>query len=321
MKVLITGGMGVIGAFVAEKFVQEEHRPVLYSRHRDDKLIRGIADRVDIELGDILDLPRLIEVIKKYLITHIIHTAAFVGALSQADPALSVQVNVMGTVNILEAARLFGVERVVYTSAKGVYGDVRGKHGHPTYQPLNEDHPKNPVRIYDAAKFMGENSGLFYHSHYGLDFVALRFSTTYGPGKTARHGKMGVTSAIVENPFCGKPFRAAKGGDQKDDFIYSKDAALGVYLACTAKALKHRIFNIGTGAGVTLHDFARAVKQYLPQAEIEIGAGLDYMDAPASYYSVYDISRARDELGYEPRFDLSRGIGDYFEFLRKIFES
>ena len=319
MRVLITGGMGVIGAMAAEKFVQEGHRPVLFARHRDDNLIRPIAQEVDIELGDVADLPRLLHVVKAHRITHIVHAAALVGAVSATNPALSVQVNVMGTVNVLEAARLFDVRRVVYTSAKGVYGHIGGEYGHPTYRPLPEDHPKNPVRIYESAKLMGENVGLYYHANLGVDFVALRFSTTYGPGKTARHGKMGITSQIVETPFFGKPFRIPKGGDQRDDFIYNKDSALGIYLACTAEKFTHRVFNIGSGVGVTLRDVAKAVQQRLPKTIIEIGPGLDFLDAaPTSYYSVYDITLARQELGYRPHYDLERGIGDYLATLERM---
>src|SRR5438105_10985600 len=89
MKVLITGGMGVIGAETSRKFVQEGHRPVIYARHRDDSLIGDIIDAIDIELGDVTDLPRLLDVIKRRQITHIVHAAAFVGAVSAQNPALS----------------------------------------------------------------------------------------------------------------------------------------------------------------------------------------------------------------------------------------
>jgi UDP-glucose 4-epimerase len=318
MKVLITGGMGVIGAEASRKFVQEGHRPVLYARHRDDALVRDILDSVDIELGDILDLPRLLQVIKNHQVTHIVHAAAFVSALAQANPALSVQVNVMGTVNVLEAARILDARRVVYTSAKGIYGPVTGEYGHPIYKPLPEDYPKNPQRIYDAAKFMGENMGLYYATHHGVDFVALRFATTYGHGKTERHGKMGVPSQLVENAFFGRPFRLAKGGEQRDDFIYNKDSALGIYLACVTPKVSSRVFNIGSGAGVTLSDFARTILGYLPDAEIEIGPGLDYLTFPFPVYSVFDISRASRELGYRPRFGLREAIGDYLDSLGKL---
>ena len=318
MRVLITGGMGVIGSLTTEKFLQEGYRPVVFARHRDDRLIRLIVDHVDIELGDVTDLPRLLEVIKKHRITHIIHAAAFVGAVSAANPALSVQVNVLGTVNVLEAARLFDIQRVVYTSAKGVYGHIDGQYGHPDYEPLPEEHAKNPVRIYDSAKLMGEHAGLHYQANHGVDFVALRFATTYGPGKTARHGKMGITSDLIESAFAGRPFLLAKGRDQKDDFIYNKDVALGIYLACVTKRLSRRVFNIGSGVGVTLTDMANALKEHLPQAVIEIGPGLNYLDAPTQYYSVYDISRARQDLGFSPQFDLAKGIGDYLAILERL---
>jgi UDP-glucose 4-epimerase len=318
MKVLITGGMGVIGAETSRKFVLEGHRPVVFARHRDERLIADILDKVDIELGDLLDMPRLLQVIKTRRVTHIVHTAAFVGAVSQANPALSVQVNVMGMVNVLEAARLFDVKRVVYTSAKGIYGAVLGEYGHPTYKRMQEDMPKNPIRIYDSAKLMGEHVGLYYQANMDIDVVVLRFATTYGPGKTARHGKMGVTSQIIENPARGVPFHLAQGGDQQDDFIYNKDSALGIYLATVTENLKSRVFNVGSGVGATLHDFARILRRHLPSADIEIGPGLNFFNSPYPMSGIYDISRAREELGYAPQFDLDRGIADYLEGLKRL---
>src|SRR3990170_3832090 len=318
MKVLITGGMGVIGAETSRKFVLEGHRPVIFARHRDERLIADILDEVDIELGDLLDMPRLLQVIKTRNVTHIVHTAAFVGAVSQANPALSVQVNVMGMVNVLEAARLFEVKRVVYTSAKGIYGAVLGEYGHPTYKRMQEDMPKNPIRIYDSAKLMGEHVGLYYQANMGIDVVVLRFAATYGPGKTARHGKMGVTSQIVENPARGLPFHLAQGGDQQDDFIYNKDSALGIYLATVTENLRSRVFNIGSGAAATLNDFARILRRHIPGADIQIGPGLNFFNTPYPMSGIYDISRARQELGYTPQFDLERGIADYLDSLKRL---
>ncbi|MGP0092020.1 MAG: NAD-dependent epimerase/dehydratase family protein [Xanthobacteraceae bacterium] len=318
MRVLITGGMGVIGAETSRKFVQEGHRPLIYARHRDEKLLADILDRVDIELGDVLDLPRFLDVIKRHKVTHVVHAAAFVGAVSQANPALSVQVNVMGMINVLEAARLMDVRRVVYTSAKGVYGPVLGEHGFPKYRPMPEDMPKNPKRIYDSAKLMGEHAGIYYAENMGIDVVILRFATTYGPGKTTRHGKMGVTSQIVENPFHGLPFHHPQGGEEKDDFIYNKDSALGIYLATTAGKLTNRVFNIGSGVGQTLNDFATVLRRHIPNADIRIGPGLNFLGMPYPAHGIYDISRARAELGFEPQYDLEHGIIDYLATLRRL---
>lgn len=317
MRVLITGGMGVIGAEATRKFVREGHRPVLYARHRDESLISDILDKVDIELGSILDRARLTEVFKSRGITHVVHTAAYISALSAKHPAESVEINVMGTVNILEAARDAKVERVVYTSAKGIYGPLTGEYGAPTYKPITEDHRKEPKRIYDSAKLMGENTTLYWGT-LGLDVVVLRFATTYGPGKTTRHGNMGVTSQIIERPASGQPFHLAQGGDEKDDFIYNKDSALGIFLAATAQNLQSRVFNIGTGVPTTLKDVAAILRRHLPNAVIEVGPGLNFLGAAYPMYGIYDISRAQRELGYKPEYDLERGIADYLESLQKL---
>jgi len=318
VKALITGGMGVIGAETSRKFVKEGHRPVIFARHRDESLIGDILDKVDIELGDILDMPRILQAIKKHKVTHVVHTAAFVGAVSAANPALSIQVNVMGLVNVLEASRALDVQRVVFTSAKGVYGPTSGEHGYPTYKPISEDMPKNPKRIYDSAKFMGENICNYYHDNMGIETVSLRFASTYGPGKTARHGPMAVMSRIVENPAHGLPFKIEQGGDDKDDFIYNKDSANGIYLATVAGKLKSRVFNIGTGVGVTLRDFERVIKRHIPNAVMEVGPGLNFYGFPYPATSVYDITRAREELGYKPEYDLEKGITDYLASLKTL---
>jgi UDP-glucose 4-epimerase len=318
MKVLITGGMGVIGAETSRKFVKEGHRPVIFARHRDDSLIGDIADKVDVELGDVLDMPRILQAIKQHQVTHIVHAAAFVGAVSAANPALSIQVNVLGLVNILEAARALDVKRVVFTSAKGVYGPVTGEYGSPTCTPMSEDLPAKPKRIYDSAKFMGENVCAYYNDNMGIETVSLRFASTYGPGKTARHGPMAVMSRIVENPAQGLPFRLEQGGDDKDDFIYNKDSARGIYLATMVKNLDNRVFNIGTGIGVTLKDVAAILRKHLPNAVIDVGPGLNFLGSPYPMHGVYDISRAQKELGYQPEYDLERGIADYLESLQRL---
>jgi UDP-glucose 4-epimerase len=318
VKVLITGGMGVMGAETSRRFVREGHRPVIYARHRDDNLVGDIVERIDFEAGDIVDLPRLLDVIKRHKVTHIVHAAAFVGAVSAQNPALSVQVNVMGTVNVLEAARLFDVRRVVFTSSKGTYGPILGEHGAPTYRPIPEDMPQKPKRIYDSAKLMSEHACLYYAENHGVDTAVLRFATTYGPGKTARHGKMGVTSAIVESPFHGLPFHHPQGGEAKDDFVYNKDSALGIYLATVADKVPSRVYNIGSGTGQTLNDFAAALRKRIPGADIRIGPGLNFLGMPYPPHGVYDITRARTELGFKPEYDIDRGVADYLDSLKRM---
>ena len=317
MNLLITGGMGVIGSMVARRFVQEGYRPVLMARHLDRSLIHLFENQVDIELGDVLDFPKILSVIQSYKITHIIHTAALIGVLSHKNPPQSVKINVIGTLNILEAARFMKVQRVVYTSAKGVYGDITGEYDHPTCKPFNEDHPKNPSRIYESAKLMGEHMGQFYHRTYGLEFVALRFSQTYGPGKTVtKWGGRAIPSQIIEGGYLGKTVKVEKGGDQKSDFIYTRDVAHGIYLACMAHEIHYPAYNIGTGVGVTLKDFAEEVKRLIPEADIQIGPGLNYIGERR--YGIFDITRAQEDLGFYPQFTLRKSVEDYIETLKQL---
>lgn len=317
MKILITGGMGVIGSMVSSRFVDEGLRPVVMARTMDTNLIAPIRDRVDIELADVLDFPRIASIIQQYGITHIIHTAALVGAVSAKNPPQSVHINVIGTLNIFEAARLMKVSRVVYTSAKGVYGHITGEYGHPAYRPITEEHMKSPVRIYESAKLMGEHIGQYYCRTYGIEYAALRFGMTFGPGKTVRHGERSLVSQIVEGAYAGKPVRIEKGGDVRNEMIYTKDAAYSVFLAATVPELPHDAYNIGM-AGVTLKEVATEVKRLIPAADIEVGPGLHYMAGPVHPYCVFDHRRAREALGFVPQFTLAGALSDYLESLKRI---
>lgn len=319
MGILITGGMGVLGSMVTEELVTRGARPVLYARHPDRTLLpAAVLDEVEYVRGDVLDLPNLVHAICRHRVTRIIHMAALLIGEAQENPYLGFKVNAEGTVNVFEAARMTDVARVVYTSSKSVYGAVLPPYGHPTYEPLPEDAPKNPVRVYDVTKLAGEHMGLNYVASFRLDVVILRFASTFGPGKLARHGPVSWHSRIIENAMRGRPARLPQGGDQPDDMIYHRDIAHAIVLACHAEGLPHRVFNIGRGQASTMREFADAVRRVIPGAQIEIGPGLDYYGSGIPYYSVYDISRARKALGFEPRYDLEAGVRDYVATMQRL---
>lgn len=318
---LITGGTGALGSFVTRRLVETGIEPVIYSRHKDISLIRDIEKKVIIVEGDILDFDKLLQTIKAYNIKRIIHMAAMLGE-SESNPPKAIRINAEGTATILDAALRCEVDRVVYTSAKGVYSEAKGEHAHPTYKPITEDYPaENSLGFYGLTKLFGEKLGFQYEQKYGIHFIAIRLSSTYGPGKLLKHGASSTTSMpvrMIDNAMLGKPTRMDQGADQKNDFIYSKDVGNGIALACVTKGVKHRLFNIGSGMASTLLDFADAVKKVYPQAEIEIGPGLDYLRMGFNLYSVYDISRARGELGFVPQYDLERGVRDYVEMSNQL---
>jgi UDP-glucose 4-epimerase len=317
---LVIGGTGVMGQFVTRQLVAQRNRPVVLCASGQAGLIADVRDHVELVRADLRDADAIERVVRENHITCIAHLGAIIGAQAEDNPRLAVQVDVEGTVNVLEAARLNNVRRVVYTSTKAAYGAITGEFGHPTYKPLTEDYPPSPADVYGLTKLASEHLGQTYSKRHGLEFIALRFASTLGPGKTRRHGSHAVNASIIENALAGKPTRIATGGDVVQDTIYNADSARGIIAALTSPTPRHQVFNIGTGRGITLHDLANAVRHFFPDAQIDIGPGDSYMPAGSTpYYCILDISRARDELHYEPMFaDPVEIVRDYIAVSRAL---
>ncbi len=322
--VLVTGGTGTIGSLVTRRLVEKGIKPVIYDLNADTRLIKDIVPRVTLIKGNVLDLTGLIDAIKKNGVEHIIHLATVIDPTMQLPPKTTYEVMVQGTVNVLEAARLMDVKRVVAASSKAVYSDAAGDYAHPTYKPITEDYPKFAPNctLYGASKLFCERYGTNFTQKYGVDVVFLRFASTFSPGKQAGHGPLASVSRIVDNAIQGKPTVIPKGGDQKEDFVYSKDVANALVLASFAGPLEHHVFHIGSGQGHTLVDVANIVRKLFPGASIEIGPGLDFLGIGIKAHFIFDISRARKELGYEPQYSLEAAIKDYIDTVRdlKYFE-
>lgn len=318
MKTLITGGTGVNGAATARLLVSRGERPVLLDNRVDVSLIADIADGVDVVSGDILDGAGLKEIVAAHGITHIAHMAALMPGPAEANPSLAIAIGVDGTLNVLEAARACGVRRVVYTSSNAFVGDIRGKHGHPDFVPLDESLPPNPADLYGVTKVCSETLGNYYRKRYGVEFVALRYPSIYGPGKLARHGVLALYGKIIEDAMAGREVSIPQGGDQRNDAVYVGDVAHSIVLALNAEGLTQWTFNIGTGRGVTLKDFADVLKHLFSEARIDIGPGLDFRDGYKQSYCVFDITKAREQLGYSPQYDLEKGIDDYIKSIRRL---
>lgn len=318
MKVLVTGGLGVNGAWVVRELLQAGHEPVSVDNREDLSLVHDVANEFAHHLGNVLEVDELSALCMRERIDCIAHLAAIVGA--DEDPYLGFSVNAQGTVAVLEAARRAGVRRVVFTSSKAVYGPIRGEYAYPTYQPLPEDHPRATfpaMWVYSASKLLSEEAGRLFGERYGLEFVALRFSTIFGAGKKARHGPIGVLSQIVENAMLGEGTTIPAGGDERDDMVYVKDVARGIVAAIATPALESWAFNIGSGRLASLEQFSRSVKQEIADVEISVGPGRNYLQLPDTY-CLLDISRARTELGYEPTFNLDHAVRDYAETMRQL---
>jgi UDP-glucose 4-epimerase len=318
MKILLTGGLGVNGAWVTRKLVERGYRPIVLENRIDLSLVGSdLASGIEVVEADITDRDGLAGVLSEHKIQRIVHMAALITGI-QADMQKGFDVNAAGTVNVLEAASRAGVERIVYTSSRSAYGHIDGPKAHPIYEPITEDHPQRPFLVYDVCKVASEGMGRNYARMRGLQFVALRFAQIFGPGKLQRHGPYGLFSQLVESPLAGRPVKIPRGGDQRDDVIYVDDIAEAIVQAVLHPRPSYDAYNISRGVGTTLHDFADAVRKVVPNAQIEIGGGLDYHGLGACYCGIMDNTRASVDLGFRPRFDLDSGVAHYIETMRKL---
>jgi UDP-glucose 4-epimerase len=310
-SVLITGGAGFLGAHAARALAQRGDRVVLY-----DNVSTGLPqnllpfrDRVKLVHGDILDLSFLMRTMKAEEVKRIIHTAALVNFASTIEkPALTAKINIEGTINVLEASRILGIERFMDISSEEVYGQF-------PYEPLEEDHPVSPIIPYSITKVAAQRYEEFFHTFFGLDVVIIRTSWVYGWGlPRARPPR-----TFVENSLRGIPMEMETGGDHRVDHTYIDDFVQGALLAFDVKEPKNRIFNVASGKSYTFKEMAEMVEKIVPGAKISVGPGLlkyaDGVSAPQK--GALSIERARSELGYQPRFELFEGLRKYADSLRR----
>lgn len=307
-KYLVIGGNGVIGHFVARRLVRQGHRPVIMSRGGDTTLIADILARCDNLRGDMTDAKLVDQIVRTNRISHIVHLGAVLPSVSEVNPPLAIRLNVEGTANVLEAAKNNGVKRVVMASSKGVYGRAKGQYDAPSYTPIPET-LADPDNVYGISKWTSELLGRWYRQKHGVEFVALRFGATIGPGKIARHGgSFSRYSVVIENAMAGKPVEINSGADAICDGLFNDEAARGVICALQTPDVKHDVYNIATGTGFTLREYAAAVTRLYPKADISIPSNTRSSGAGNI---VLDVSRARADLDFVADSNVDRMLEAY----------
>jgi nucleoside-diphosphate-sugar epimerase len=268
-------------------------------------------ERIKLVRGDVTNVPDLLGAIQQAQPDCIVHTAALLGAAVDNAPYTAHKVNVDGTVNVMEAARLTGVKRVVYTSTMGVYSWVASG-------PMTESQPFGPKALYAATKLAGEQIALAYGARYGVDVVVVRYAVAYGYGVfSAGSGYGRVIAPMLEQAARGEPTTVQRLQPflNLNEFVYVKDMARAAALAAHAQGLQDRAFNIGTGVLSDLTDLVDAVKQELPDAQVTIEEPFGPLQPNPTRFP-YDLTRAREQLGYEPAYPLSVGVHDYLQLIR-----
>lgn len=301
MKILVTGGSGAIGSFVVEELIGRGHEVVVFDRddpnHKEVSFVKG----------DILDQNEVGEIVSE--VDSVIHMAAILPPECERDPFLAEKINVGGTLNVLDAAGDTGT-RVVCLSSKGALGPMTGEYAHPRYEAVSESHQRNPVNVYGATKMAVEHYCLAYSKNKGTDVSVVRLASTWGPGKGPRHGELDLISQIIEGVARGDPIHVF-GGDQGNDLVYYADIAQGLVKLSESKNLPHLTYHIGSGKVVKLNEFREVLLELFPESKINIEGGLNYFNKIEPTYCLMDISRTRREVGYEPKYDIEKGVKDY----------
>ncbi len=308
MTKLITGGTGYVGAELARLLVARGESAVLLDININRYRVEDIEKDVKIIQGDLGDFPEVLNAVKDNHITEIYHLGSMLTFASEVNPWASFRSNVIGTYNILEAARLFGVEKVMFTSTIGTFG--------LQMEEICTDFSiQRPLTMYGCGKLYGEGLGRYYRDKFGLDFRSIRYALMIGPNvRTAGHW----APAMVEDTILGKPHESIYAlPESTASLIYVKDAARAADMVLQApkENIKMVNYNVaGIPAVVTAKDIEAALTRRYPETRITYN---DEQMLPAlkthSVMKVFDDSYARNEWGWKPQYNTLESIIDVFE--------
>jgi nucleoside-diphosphate-sugar epimerase len=309
MSVLVTGA-GLIGASFAQWAIKRGERVVFLDPEPRTEFLKtklGTADYAVVR-ADVRDLPAIIAAIRDHKADTVVHTAGLIGGRVDAMLYTALHINLLGTINVAEAARLTGVRRLVHTSTFGVY-DAR----QTMREPITESFPRGPGRGYGNSKVAKELILEAYQRKYGFELIMLRPSNVFGLGHFwSGSGGGEKMQALMEAGVTGKPARIPEAETIANEYVYAKDVGHAVDCAVTAKTPKGMVFNIGSGVVTPFETLVAAVRSLFPNLQIEIEPG----EPPKSKGQPLDISAAKRELGWVPQFTLETALEDYAADLR-----
>jgi threonine 3-dehydrogenase len=306
MAKLITGGLGFIGTNLARVLLKKQEKVVLFDVITDSPLIKDIRAHVNIVQGDLASWADVMHAVKDYNIDGIFHAAALLSGSAEARPITAYHVNAGGTFNVLEAARLFNVKRVVFLSTGATYGL-----GIP--ETVNEDTIQMPISMYGVTKVFSERLGEYYHRKFGIDFRGVRFPAVIGPGRGGG-GASAYSALMISEPALGRSYEVFVGEDVQMPLIYIKDAVdclFRLYEANQAN-LKRRIYCIA-GFSPTAKEIHNAVKKIVPTADIRFKPNKEMTEIVQSWPKYLDETRAGEEWGWKTKYLLEESVTDFIK--------
>jgi UDP-glucose 4-epimerase len=311
--VLVTGGTGFIGSFVAKDLLEHGHDVVAYDLSTDDDILAklGVAEDVEIRRGDVTDPTDVVRAVRETGTTHVVHLAALLTNTARENPRAAMDVNVAGTNNVFEAARTLSdqVERVAWASSAAIYAPPHNYDDGGDWW-VTEDDLVYPDTLYGASKEYNEHQARVYTEEFDVDQVAIRPTVAYGPYRET--GGSAFLANIVEKPALGESF-SVEYGDQEIDWQHVEDVAQAFRQAAfTPESDRTQwVYNV-RGDLATVREAAETVEGIVPDADLTVS---DEGELP--WTQRLDMTKAREDLGYEPQYDLEAGFRSYIDVLRR----
>lgn len=305
-KIAITGGAGFIGSHLAERLSKDNDVIVIDDLSTGNlHSIEDFEDRIEFDKTSVLDRKGVLKLFKD--VDLVFHLAALISVIeSVEDPIRYAEVNILGSLNVLCAARDRGVQRVVYASSCALYGDT-------TELPISEDHPIQILSPYGLSKATAESYFDLSHELYGLETVVLRYFNVYGPRQNPDSPYAPVIPKFIRQLLEGKEITVYGDGNQTRDFTFVEDVVSGTILAAERKKASGETFNIASGKGTSVGELVECLERVM-----KTGAKVHH-DAPRAgeiKHSYANVSKARRILGYEPMVSLEEGLRKTVESFR-----
>ena len=305
---LITGGAGFIGSNIVEELVRQNVRVRVVDnlstgRRENLQALKNKIEFLELDISDLDDLKAALRGVD-----FVLHQAAIPSVpRSVEDPVLSHNANLTGTLNVLWAAKQAGVKRVVYAASSSAYGDSQ-------VLPKREDLQAKAISPYGLMKYVGEEYCRLFTELYGLETVSLRYFNVFGPRQDPSSPYSGVLSRFIAGMLTGSPPTIFGDGEQSRDFTYVSNVVRGNLLACYAKGVAGKMYNLACGTRITLNEVVACLNKLL-------GANLIPTYNPPRVgdikHSLADITLASKDLNYQPLVNFDTGLKMTVEWYRK----
>ena len=308
-RILVIGGAGFVGSHIVDQLCDEPVKEIIVL----DNFVRGVAtnlekakqdSRVRLVEGSITNLPLLRDIMAG--VDYVFHLAALWLYECVHEPRSALEVNVVGTYNVIEVARQLGVRKVVYSSSASVYGDA-------LFTPMTEDHPFNNRTMYGATKIAGEQFFRAFYEQHKMDYIGLRYMNIYGPRMDYKGTYVSVIMKVLDRIDQGQPPIIFGDGSQAYDFIHVSDIARANILGLKSDATDE-FFNVGMGVKTTINELVHLLleitesklkPEYRPQEQMFVT------------HRVGSTEKATEKLGFVATVPLEAGLRSVVEWRRK----